>query len=198
MFVWLRVCVVLCVCAHARVSVCFCVCLCVMYVCVMCACVCAHARVSVCVLCVFVRDVCVCDVCACVCARACVFVRWCMVGFVLFSNHSLVDKTEQQISSSQSSSTSPTSPISPTSLTTSTALPEFGSEDFYRCTGWNFNNLPFLPGSILRHIRAPINGVNVPWLYFGMLFSTFCWHNEDMYLNSMNYLHTGASKQWSV
>ena len=29
-----------------------------------------------------------------------------------------------------------------------------------------------------------------------MLFSSFCWHAEDSYLFSMNYLHCGASKTW--
>ena len=29
-----------------------------------------------------------------------------------------------------------------------------------------------------------------------MLFASFCWHTEDSYLLSMNYLHCGASKSW--
>ena len=29
-----------------------------------------------------------------------------------------------------------------------------------------------------------------------MLFSSFCWHNEDNFLFSINYLHEGAPKLW--
>ena len=31
-----------------------------------------------------------------------------------------------------------------------------------------------------------------------MLFASFCWHNEDDYLYSINYLHHGADKLWWV
>ena len=33
--------------------------------------------------------------------------------------------------------------------------------------------------------------VNVPWVYLGMLFSSFCWHIEDNSLFSCNYMHEG-------
>ena len=74
--------------------------------------------------------------------------------------------------------------------------PEFGTEEYYRETFWNLNNIPNSKNSVLRHLKVGINGINVPWLYFGCLFSTFCWHNEDNYMYSINYHHKGAPKQW--
>ncbi|KAG7348558.1 JmjC domain hydroxylase [Nitzschia inconspicua] len=74
--------------------------------------------------------------------------------------------------------------------------PKFGTEDFYKETWWNLNNIPNTPDSVLRHVKVGINGINVPWMYYGSLFTTFCWHNEDNYLYSINYHHHGAPKQW--
>jgi histone demethylase JARID1 len=68
--------------------------------------------------------------------------------------------------------------------------------DFYANTGWNLNNIPTTKGSLLQFLRTPINGINVPWLYVGMLFASFCWHNEDNYFYSISYNHFGATKQW--
>eukprot|EP00041_Stephanoeca_diplocostata_P030793 m.940735 g.940735 ORF g.940735 m.940735 type:complete len:878 (-) comp23829_c0_seq6:544-3177(-) len=67
--------------------------------------------------------------------------------------------------------------------------------DPYSKFGWNLNVLPGLEGSILKHVSG-ISGISMPWLYVGMLFSSFCWHNEDNYLYSINYHHFGAPKQW--
>jgi len=72
----------------------------------------------------------------------------------------------------------------------------FDDESYYSRTGWNLNILPHMHASLLKHLKANISGVNVPWLYVGMLFSTFCWHNEDNYLYSINYSHEGSVKQW--
>ena len=61
---------------------------------------------------------------------------------------------------------------------------------------WNLNILPLHPESMFRHIKSDISGMTVPWLYVGMCFSTFCWHNEDHYSYSANYQHFGATKTW--
>jgi len=74
--------------------------------------------------------------------------------------------------------------------------PKFGEPDYYKETWWNLNNIPCAPDSVLRHVRVGINGINVPWMYYGSLFTTFCWHNEDNHLYSINYNHKGAPKRW--
>ncbi|KAL6182188.1 hypothetical protein ACLB2K_043611 [Fragaria x ananassa] len=68
--------------------------------------------------------------------------------------------------------------------------------DEYCGSPWNLNNLPKLKGSVLRAVHNNITGVMVPWLYMGMLFSSFCWHFEDHCFYSMNYHHWGEPKCW--
>lgn len=70
------------------------------------------------------------------------------------------------------------------------------SNDSYIKSGWNLNNFPKLPGSVLSYESGEISGVLVPWLYIGMCFSSFCWHVEDHHLYSLNYMHWGAPKIW--
>jgi [histone H3]-trimethyl-L-lysine4 demethylase len=41
-----------------------------------------------------------------------------------------------------------------------------------------------------------MSGINVPWVYVGMKYSTFCWHFEDLMLPSINYSHCGKPKLW--
>lgn len=73
------------------------------------------------------------------------------------------------------------------------------SNNPYAEHGWNLNNLPKLDGtygSMLRHIEENIPGVVVPWMYIGMMFSSFCWHIEDHMFYSINYHHWGGAKKW--
>nr|XP_043640227.1 lysine-specific demethylase 5D isoform X2 [Erigeron canadensis] len=73
---------------------------------------------------------------------------------------------------------------------------EIDGWDEYCASPWNLNNLPKLQGSMLRAVHHNIAGVMVPWLYIGMLFSSFCWHFEDHCFYSMNYHHWGEPKCW--
>ena len=59
----------------------------------------------------------------------------------------------------------------------------------YARSGWNLNVMPVLEQSLLCHINGDISGMKVPWLYVGMVFSAFCWHIEDHWSYSINYLH---------
>ncbi|XP_010778965.1 lysine (K)-specific demethylase 5Ba isoform X2 [Notothenia coriiceps] len=74
---------------------------------------------------------------------------------------------------------------------------EVSPEDkHYLSSGWNLNNMPVLDSSVLTHITADICGMKLPWLYVGMCFSSFCWHIEDHWSYSINYLHWGEPKTW--
>lgn len=79
---------------------------------------------------------------------------------------------------------------------TKTSLNLYPGDQEYADSSWNLNNLPVLEGSVLGHINADISGMKVPWMYVGMCFATFCWHNEDHWSYSINYLHWGEPKTW--
>ncbi len=66
--------------------------------------------------------------------------------------------------------------------------------DRYSKSLWNLSRLR--EATLLRHLPQGISGVTQPWVYVGMCFSSFCWHNEDMHLYSINYLHDGDDKIW--
>merc|ERR1711970_1626979 len=61
---------------------------------------------------------------------------------------------------------------------------------------WNMNTLHQKPQSLLKEIQCEIQGVTKPWVYLGSLFTSFCWHTEDHYLYSLNYMHNGHGKTW--
>lgn len=61
---------------------------------------------------------------------------------------------------------------------------------------WNLNNTPVAEGSVFKYINTNISGMIIPWMYVGMCFSTFCWHNEDHWTYSISYLHQGEPKTW--
>ena len=65
----------------------------------------------------------------------------------------------------------------------------------YATSPWNVCNMPYNPSSCLKHVEAT-TGITVPWLYFGMTLSTFCWHVEDHHFYSVNYHHFGDPKVW--
>ena len=65
----------------------------------------------------------------------------------------------------------------------------------YAASPWNVCNMPYNPSSCLKHVEAT-TGITVPWLYFGMTLSTFCWHVEDHHFYSVNYHHFGDPKVW--
>lgn len=61
---------------------------------------------------------------------------------------------------------------------------------------WNIGNLRSILDMVERECGTIIEGVNTPYLYFGMWKTTFAWHTEDMDLYSINYLHFGEPKSW--
>lgn len=71
----------------------------------------------------------------------------------------------------------------------------------YESNLYNINNLYKSPLSMLKVIDLrgeKISGVTSPWVYMGMKFASFCWHTEDLHINSLNYNHKGATKTWYI
>ncbi|XP_018113637.1 lysine-specific demethylase 4C isoform X3 [Xenopus laevis] len=61
---------------------------------------------------------------------------------------------------------------------------------------WNISRLKTILDVVDEECGISIEGVNTPYLYFGMWKTTFAWHTEDMDLYSINYLHFGEPKSW--
>jgi len=65
---------------------------------------------------------------------------------------------------------------------------------------WTLQNVNLLDNCLFQFLKreekSNISGLTIPWLYFGMIFSTFCWHVEDLFLYSLNYMHYGSPKIW--
>jgi JmjC domain. len=64
---------------------------------------------------------------------------------------------------------------------------------------FNLNNISHAKDSMFQIITRKmenISGISSPWVYSGMLFASFCWHVEDLYMYSLNYMHLGAPKTW--
>lgn len=71
--------------------------------------------------------------------------------------------------------------------------------DDERVHPFNLNNLIHTKDSLFQIIAKRqdyISGITSPWVYSGMLFASFCWHVEDLYMYSINYMHKGNAKTW--
>lgn len=71
----------------------------------------------------------------------------------------------------------------------------------YENNFYNLNNVYKSSLSMLKVIDLKgekISGVTSPWVYMGMKFASFCWHVEDLYINSLNYNHKGSTKTWYI
>lgn len=57
-------------------------------------------------------------------------------------------------------------------------------------------NLQRLKSVLTEGLEEPLQGINVPYCYFGCWKSFFAWHTEDLELSGINFLHHGSDKIW--
>lgn len=84
----------------------------------------------------------------------------------------------------------------PTSSRSSSSFLSSETEEYkmYVEHPWNLTRLARERGSLFSSYHRDVAGVTSPWLYVGVVFSTFCWHTEDNYFAACNYHHWGAPK----
>jgi [histone H3]-trimethyl-L-lysine9/36 demethylase len=63
---------------------------------------------------------------------------------------------------------------------------------------WNIGKLDNILNDLKDEHDIEIQGLNTPYLYFGMWKTSFARHTEDMDLYSISYLHFGEPKKWYV
>ena len=61
-----------------------------------------------------------------------------------------------------------------------------------RPSPWDLRSFPVRDRSVLRKLDQDVEGVTRPWLYYGALFSTFCWHTEASPAGSAHALAQAA------
>lgn len=53
-----------------------------------------------------------------------------------------------------------------------------------------------LQSLLASSVKDKIYGITSPFIYIGTWKSYFSWHQENLNLSSINYLHEGKSKFW--
>ncbi|PWA82010.1 transcription factor jumonji (jmj) family protein / zinc finger (C5HC2 type) family protein [Artemisia annua] len=65
----------------------------------------------------------------------------------------------------------------------------------YRKSGWNLNNTPNMPGSLLP-FDCDNSTPSTSLMDVGMCFSSLCWKVEEHHLYLLSYMHLGSSRIW--
>ncbi|ORX53901.1 hypothetical protein BCR36DRAFT_411040 [Piromyces finnis] len=70
----------------------------------------------------------------------------------------------------------------------------------YSFCGWNLNNLPFLPNSLLNNNSFNFHNIEtfIPHVNFGMCFNYVPWSFSNYYTYYIDFLHHGESRLWYI